>query len=169
MYKFGGYMLSQKECVFATIEEFFTNNGLTLPNKVSLSLSDKKLIVEALTDKAMLGCMSLEPESKAKYHSRDLMLGYCTKLLNNWLRKDIRLNGGVKFFIKNPGSKAGTSDPQIKQLKEIKSKIIDATYTKAIDEQINIRLSKLNNNKKFKSINKDLLPEEIQSLIKDLV
>lgn len=164
-------MLSQKECVFITIEEFFTNNGwvLSKDKKVVLSLKDKKDIIESLTNKAMLGCMSLELESKAKYHSRELMLGYCTKLLNNWLRKDIRLNGGIKFFIKNPGSKAGTSDPQIKQLKEIKSKIVDTTYVKAIDEQIGIRLSKINNGKKLKSINKDILPEDIQSLIKDLV
>jgi len=37
---------------------------------------------------------------------------YCSGLQSNWLRKDTRLNGGVKYVAKNPGSRAGSTDPK---------------------------------------------------------
>src|ERR1017187_1539482 len=35
---------------------------------------------------------------------------YCSGLQSNWLRKDGRLNGGVKYEAKNPGSRSGSGD-----------------------------------------------------------
>ena len=32
---------------------------------------------------------------------------YCNGLVSNWFRKDTRLNGGSKYEIQNPGSRAG--------------------------------------------------------------
>src|ERR1017187_7779629 len=42
---------------------------------------------------------------------------YVSGLQSNWLRKDKRLNGGVKYTAKNPGSRAGSTDPAIKAMR----------------------------------------------------
>ena len=47
---------------------------------------------------------------------------YCGGLLNNWLRKDTRMNGGSAYVTKNPGSRAGSGDAMIKNLKLLKQK-----------------------------------------------
>jgi hypothetical protein len=46
---------------------------------------------------------------------------YCSGLTSNWLRKDTRLNGGSKYIAKNPGSRAGSSDAQLKAIRALKS------------------------------------------------
>lgn len=47
--------------------------------------------------------------------------GYVSGLISNWLRKDERLNGGTKYVAKNPGSRAGMSNPEIKATKALLS------------------------------------------------
>lgn len=42
---------------------------------------------------------------------------YVSGLQSNWIRKDPRFNGNTKYEPKNPGSRAGQGDEQLKNLK----------------------------------------------------
>lgn len=42
---------------------------------------------------------------------------YVSGLISNWFRKDKRFNGGVTYKPKNPGSRAGQGDAQLKALR----------------------------------------------------
>jgi hypothetical protein len=48
---------------------------------------------------------------------------YVGGLLNNWLRKDLNLNGGSPYVTKNPGSRTGSGDEQLKNLKLLLAKV----------------------------------------------
>ena len=55
-----------------------------------------------------------------KYSTIEKMRSYASGLVNNWFRKDIRLNGGMKYEVKNPGSRQGAGDQQLKALKTLR-------------------------------------------------
>jgi hypothetical protein len=58
--------------------------------------------------------IDLDPDKYAR--GEDYIWGYIPGLISNHLRKDKRLNGGVKHEIVNPGSRSGSSDPELKSL-----------------------------------------------------
>src|SRR6188508_3454253 len=51
---------------------------------------------------------------------------YLGGLLNNWLRKDTRLNGGGKYVTKKPGSRAGSGDAQLQAMRQLLAVTVDA-------------------------------------------
>ena len=68
---------------------------------------------------------------------------YVNGLINNWLRKDKRLNGNVEYKAKHPGSRAGQGDPQIKNLRLLKKTVTDETALADIDAAIKARLAEI--------------------------
>ena len=68
---------------------------------------------------------------------------YVSGLQSNWLRKHPELNGGVKYTAKNPGSRTGSTDPQIKAMRILLSTKTDATERAEIQSFIDRRLSEI--------------------------
>ena len=64
-------------------------------------------------------------------------------MLSNWLRKDKRLNGNVQYVAKNPGSRAGSTDPQIKAMRVLLSTQEDPTKRAEIQAFIDKRLAEI--------------------------
>src|ERR1039458_3845130 len=64
---------------------------------------------------------------------------YISGLTSNWLRKDNRLNGGVKYVAKNPGSRAGAGDETLKAIRALKSTTptTDARYPYIVAAETN--------------------------------
>src|ERR1035437_5348028 len=52
---------------------------------------------------------------------------YIPGLISNWLRKDKRLNGGIAYVPANPGSRSGSSDPQVKAMRALLASKSDPT------------------------------------------
>lgn len=90
---------------------------------------------------------------------------YVSGLQSNWLRKDKRLNGNVAYTAKNPGSRAGSTDPQIKAMRMLLAAETDATNRAEIQEFIDKRVAEI---KPAKSvvIDASALPEELRHLVK---
>lgn len=88
---------------------------------------------------------------------------YIPGLVNNWLRKDLRLNGGTPYIAKNPGSRSGGGDEGVKAMKTLLSLTTDADARAAIQLEIDKRLAEL---KPKPTVNVDALPESLRHLVK---
>ena len=108
--------MSQKEVVFKYVSEIADTS-----EKVELTTSQKKEITQLIAEDLYANKDSeLSKEAQDKYPTVEaLAKSYVPGLLNNWLRKDTRLNGGAKYETKNPGSRAGMGDPQIREMNKL--------------------------------------------------
>jgi hypothetical protein len=88
---------------------------------------------------------------------------YVSGLLNNHLRKDKRLNGGVKYEAKNPGSRTGQGDATLKAMRALLQTPGITDEDKAeINAEIEAHLAKIQATK-APTINWDALPESLKS------
>jgi hypothetical protein len=87
---------------------------------------------------------------------------YIPGLVNNWLRKDKRLNGGVKYETKNPGSRSGSGDESVKAMRTLLAMTSDPAAKQAIQVEIDKRVAEL---KPKLEINIDALPEALRALV----
>jgi hypothetical protein len=80
-------------------------------------------INEILVEGFRAGKIALKetPSNREKLDNVAELRSYCSGLQSNWLRKDKRLNGGIKYVPKNPGSRAGSTDPQVKAMRALLS------------------------------------------------
>ena len=97
---------NQKEGVYLAIMEVL---GETPSNPCVLDADTKRLVVAEVVTMFEAGQISISHPVEFKK--------YVPGLLNNWLRKDKRLNGGETYRIKNPGSREGSGDKKLKNLK----------------------------------------------------
>ncbi len=88
---------------------------------------------------------------------------YVPGLVNNWLRKDKRLNGGTSYVAKNPGSRSGSGDESIKAMKTLLSITTDADAKAEIQLAIEARQAEI---KPKVALNVDALPEALRHLVK---
>lgn len=87
--------------------------------------------------------IEMSEESKAKYGEDKALKGYVSGLVNNWIRKAPEFNNGEKYTAKNPGSRAGSSDEQIKEMRKLLSGTADATVKAVIQAEIDARQAEL--------------------------
>ena len=113
--------LSQAEAVFRAVcqvtEQESFDTVVTLSDDQRSSVI--AIVSEGLTDGSVF--LADTESNKEKLSSKSEMKKYVGGLVSNWLRKDKRLNGGTKYEAKNPGSRTGSGDEQIKNLKALKT------------------------------------------------
>ena len=148
-------MISQKEAVFNTVKSFY---GDKFENGMSHSKDAKATMVKSLVEQAD---DVFEVKSK-----QENMKTYIIGLLNNHLRKDTRLNGGDKYIAKNPGSRAGQGDPQIKASRQLLKTLVEgsAEYEK-VTAFINTKVAANKAAKATIEIDTEALPEELRNLV----
>ncbi len=95
-----------------------------------------------------------------KAWSHDEIWKYIPGLISNWLRKDKRLNGGIKYQAKNPGSRSGSSDPQLKALRQLLSTKSDPDQRAEIQSYIDKRQAEI---KPTVTLNLADLPEALRA------
>jgi hypothetical protein len=88
---------------------------------------------------------------------------YIPGLCNNWLRKDLRLNGGTQYIPKNPGSRSGSGDESIKAMKTLLGLTTDPDAKLAIQQEIDKRIAEL---KPAVTVDVSKLPESLRHLVK---
>ena len=98
-----------------------------------------------------------------KEYSDDQLNEYIPGLISNWLRKDKRLNGGVQYVPTNPGSRTGSTDPQVKAMRALLSTKTDPTERSEIQAFIDKRVAELKPSKTVE-LNVADLPTELQHL-----
>lgn len=117
--------IPQGEAVFQAVKNAFNEAGIEFRERMDVS----EHITEAMTAQIKAevtegftsGVTFLKDtaSNRNKLANTAEMSKYVSGLLSNWIRKDERLNGGVEYAPKNPGSRAGSSDPTLKALKQL--------------------------------------------------
>jgi hypothetical protein len=158
-------MISQKESVYLAVCEVIGVDSFN--GKAELTKEQTKNVVEIVTAAIADGGVEFSVGAKAKYQTTDLIRSYTRGMVNNWLRKDTRLNGGGKYVAKNPGSRAGAGDKQLAELKKLRTLVAtDPDKLTQVDAAIEARKSALALEKAPKvEINADLIPDELKGLL----
>jgi len=151
-------MKSQREAVFNAVTSVVGKfEGACSPT------DDQRAKVIALVSEGIVaGEVSFSDAAKKKYDTPTKVKGYVGGMVSNWLRKDTKLNGGVKYVAKNPGSRAGQGDDQIKNMRLLKKTLTDPKEISAIDEFITKRQAEIQAEKAANvEINYDVLPTDL--------
>jgi hypothetical protein len=117
--------ISQREAVFQAVKNAYNEAGIEFHEGTNvddvMTEAMHKSVTAELIEGFMSGITELAdtPSNAQKLANPTEMSKYVSGLKSNWLRKDVRLNGGVPYEPKHPGSRAGSSDPQLKALKQL--------------------------------------------------
>jgi hypothetical protein len=154
-------MMNQKEAVFAAITSVLADHGVDVEGDVGPHMTKERRaqVNSILFEGFRSGRVSLDREfTDAELKS------YVSGLQSNWIRKDSRLNGGVQYTPKNPGSRMGSGDAQLKALKSLLKIKDDPTEAAEIQRFIDKREAELRAEKaKSVTINVADLPAELRA------
>lgn len=157
--------MKQNDAVFQVVCLVLGQDGFSA--KVELTEKERAEVVSLVTAGIIAGNVDFSAEAKAKYDTEAKVRSYTVGMVNNHLRKDKRLNGGEKYIIKNPGSRAGQADKQLKAMRALRATLTDATEIKLVDEAIERRAAEIKAAKvKTTEININALPEQFRHLVR---
>lgn len=150
-------MIKQGEAVFQAVSETFDTNE-KVPETSSWTDAQKQAVYGAIFQMFKTGVTahSKNPDDAA-------LLKYIPGLVNNWVRKDPRMNGGTKYQTKNPGSRQGSGDEMVKNLKILLSTIEDPDQRGEVEAALKTRLEQL---KPKTVIDVTKIPESLRHLVK---
>ena len=156
---------TQKEAVFTAVTSVLneagisTNEGDNFANHMNREL--RAQVTAILVEGFKAGTIVLDKSFATEAELRT----YCSGLTSNWLRKDSRLNGGSKYVAKNPGSRVGSSDTQLKAMRALLSTKTNPAEQAEIQAFIDRRVSEIKVSRKpTKQIDISALPAELQHL-----
>lgn len=145
--------LSQKEAVYNAVT---SGQELTEGQPVTLSKAERTEVIEVLVK-------GFEADQIELSSKQEDLKKYVSGLLNNWLRKDKRLNGGVQYVSKNPGSRTGSQDPVIKNLRMLaKTEGLSAEQLTNISAEIATRIEAIKPKKEVQ-VDMDAIPADIKA------
>lgn len=159
--------MTQRAAVYAAVMSVLSDKGIAFEDGDSLSEVMTDEIREAVhgivVEGFRSGSVTFEdtPSNREKMSSEAKLNGYVSGLLSNWFRKDTRFNGGEKYTPKNPGSRAGQGDAQLKTLRALAKQYAGTPKADEIQGFITKRLEVLAAAKKKEVA---LTPEQIAAL-----
>lgn len=148
--------MNQKEAVFnavCAVTGFQEGDGA-----VTITKEQRAQVNAILVEGFKSGAIELD-----RTYTDSELKAYVSGLQSNWLRKDKRLNGGIKYEAKNPGSRAGQGDAQLREMKKLLSTVTDPNDKAEIEECIKARQEELNAQKVKTVVNFDALPEALRA------
>lgn len=151
-------MIKQGEAVFQAVSQTFDSSD-AVPETSAWTEAQKESVYGALFQMFKTGVTS---HSKSPDDAQ--LLKYIPGLVNNWVRKDPRMNGGTKYVTKNPGSRQGSGDEMVKNLKILLSTIDDPKHRAEVESALTTRLSQL---KPKTVIDVTKIPENLRHLVKE--
>lgn len=153
---------SQKEAVFTAITSVLSEAGVPVNEgdnyATHLTRELRGQVTNILVEGFKGGSISLDKTFTSDAELRQ----YCSGLTSNWLRKDNRLNGGMKYVAKNPGSRVGSSDPQLKAMRALLATKTEPSEKAEIQSFIDSRVAEIKTSRKpAKVVDFSALPEEL--------
>jgi hypothetical protein len=156
--------MKQNDAVFAAVCSVLSSDSFD--GAVVLSKEQREMVVAMVTEGIISGSVVFSLDASQKYDTPEKKKGYVTGMVGNHLRKDKRLNGGEKYEIKKPGSRAGSGDATLKALKALQTTVdADSESWHQIEAAIYERTTELSKKKEV-TINVEALPEEFRHLVK---
>lgn len=145
--------MNQKEAVYKAVTN--VKGTETFEGPVTLSREERERVSKLVAETFAKG------EAAFAEGNRDgkELTSYVSGLISNWLRKDNRLNGNVKYQPKNPGTRTGSTDEAIKAMRALLAATTDQQARSEIQAEIDKRLGEL---KPKKTVNVDALPEHLR-------
>lgn len=133
---------------------------------VELTKEQRSQVIEIVTNGFMANEIDMSDAARVKHDTPAKMKTYTNGLVSNWLRKDKRLNGGQQYKVKNPGSRAGSGDAVIKELKKMQSTFTEQEHIDAVQAEIDKRLAVIKAEKaKNIEIDMSLIPDDLKDLL----
>ena len=153
--------LTQKQAVFLAIINVLQEDGIDF--KVGeehvyphMTKERRALVNSVLFQGFKDGSIILD----ASFSDEELK-AYVSGLQSNWIRKDSRLNGNTAYVAKNPGSRAGSGDAQIKAMKALLSTLTSETDKAEVQAEIDKRMSEIKK-PKAPTVDFSALPESLR-------
>ena len=165
-------VMTQKEAVYQAVTTILEENGIKFEDgqdaRAVLTTEFRAQVKEILVQSFMAGAIELDVTKRG---DEKYIKSYVPGLITNHLNKDKRLNGNTKYETKNPGSRFGSGDDQLKALKALRTTLTasnaSAQEIAEIDEHIDIRVKALQANKPVKvktvKVNFADLPADLQA------
>ena len=147
--------MTQKEAVYSAI---CSVTGFTGEGTLEISKEQRAQVNAILFEGFRSGKIQLDRE----FSDSDLK-GYVSGLQSNWIRKDKRLNGGVQYQAKNPGSRAGSTDPELKAMKALMSTLDNPADRAEVQKHIDAKIATLNAAKQAKTVDFSSLPADLRA------
>ena len=152
---------TQKEAVFnAVINVMGEQEGVYSPTKEQRAQVNNILFESFRSD-----TIAYDPEFASKVADDKELKAYVSGLQSNWLRKDKRLNGNVTYVAKNPGSRSGSTDPQVKAMRALLETKTDPAERTKIQSFLDKRLAEIRPAKAAQVIDVSALPAELQGMV----
>lgn len=149
--------MNQKEAVYTAICNVTGHKG---DGAVMITKEQRAQVNLILFEGFKGGHIEMSSDSKVKTDA-DLK-GYVSGLQSNWIRKDKRLNGGVQYTAKNPGSRAGSADPSLKALRALFSTLTTDEDKAEVQGYIDARIAEIATTKQAKTVDFSALPADLQ-------
>lgn len=142
--------MKQVDAVHAAITQVLSNAGISFEDGQNVApLMTAELTAQVnqiLFEGFKSGNITLKKEK-----TENEIKKYIPGLQTNWINKDPRLNGGTHYITKNPGSRAGSTDPQVKALRQLLAKVETEEEKAEIQGYLNDRLSEIQASKPAKA------------------
>jgi hypothetical protein len=144
--------MTQKEAVFQAVVNVCGKHETYNPTK-----EQRAQINTILFEGFRSGNIQIDRE----YSDTDLK-SYVSGLQSNWLRKDKRLNGGVAYTAKNPGSRAGSGDASLKAMRALMTTLTSESDKAEVQKHIDARVAEIQASKAKKvSVDFSALPADL--------
>ena len=152
-------MKNQKEAVYSAVVSIINVDG----NTAVVTTEERAQIIDIVAAGFEANEISMSEAACNKYLGNPTELRkYSSSLVNNWLRKDTRLNGGAKYVTKSPGSRAGSQDELIKNLKALRVTLHDDDKIAQVTEAIAERQAELKA-RSAPTVDLDLIPSDLKA------
>lgn len=158
--------VTQRSAVFSAICAVMEKHGISYTKATDYGqlLHGRKDIKSEVNDMLCAGFEAGEIDLSEPFETPAKLKSYTSGLISNWLRKDPELNGGTKYVPVNPGSRVGSTDPQMKALKILLQQTVDEADREEIQGFIDIRATELNAGKtKHKEVDFSVLPDALKA------
>ena len=158
-------MVNQRQGVYDAVVAYCEEHNIHFEDgmKVEFSKEQRATVVEMVAKAMIAGEIELSDAAQKKHNTDQKIKTYCNGLVSNWLRKDKRLNGNTTYQIKNPGSRAGQGDEQLKNLKLLLKTVDDEDQKKIVQAEIDKRVEELKKEKLGNvEINYDAIPDSLK-------
>lgn len=150
---------TQRDAVYNAVSSVLAEAGKTVEGDVSTHMTRelRSQVNNILFEGFRAGTIVLDKE----FTDTELK-SYVSGLQSNWLRKDKRLNGGVSYVAKNPGSRAGSGDSSLKAMRALLSTVTSESDRAEIESHIAARVQEIKASKiKSKPIDFSALPANL--------
>lgn len=159
-----GTVTKQKDAVFNAISSVLSEAGIEVNEGDNFATHLNKDLRASVTDILVEGFKNGTISLEKPYESEAELRTYASGVTSNWLRKDPRMNGGVKYVAKNPGSRVGSTNPEIKAMRAllaIRGETMTSEQRAEVQSQIDSRVEALRSSRKS---SKELTSEQIELL-----